>query len=193
VTSRTAKPVVIVDYDPAWPARFERECAEIVRVCGASSFVRIEHMGSTSVPGLAAKPIIDMMPGLRSLDDAPPLIPRLESIGYEYVPAFERPTASDEGLPFRRYCRKDVDGERAFHLHMVEVTSEFWSTHLLFRDFLRISPDDAREYERVKRALAAAYNASLTRESDFHLEYTQRKSECIDLIMKKARSHLSDG
>jgi GrpB-like predicted nucleotidyltransferase (UPF0157 family) len=189
MTSRTGKPIIIADYDPAWPLRFERERDEILRVCGAEAFVRIEHMGSTSVPGLAAKPIIDMMPGLRSLDDAPPLIPRLANIGYEYVPAYERPSAIDEGMPFRRYFRKDLDGERAFQLHMVEAGSEFWARHLLFRDYLRISPDDAREYERVKHRVAAEYNAALTPQSDINVGYTDRKSDCINAIMAKARAH----
>ena len=131
MTSRTGKPIIIADYDPIWPQRFERERAEILRVCGAAPFVSIEHMGSTSVAGLAAKAIIDIMPGLRSLDDAPSLIARLASIGYEYVPEFERPNAfDDEGMPFRRYFRKDVNGERAFHLHMVEVTSDRWRNHI---------------------------------------------------------------
>src|SRR5439155_192774 len=99
----TGRPVVIADYDPAWPARFEDERALILQTCGDGPFVRIEHMGSTAVPGLAAKPVIDVMPGLRSLDDAPPLVPALESLGYEYVPEWERPNPFDEGMPFRRY------------------------------------------------------------------------------------------
>jgi GrpB-like predicted nucleotidyltransferase (UPF0157 family) len=193
MTSRTGKPIIIADYDAVWPHRFERERMEIVRACGAAAFVRIEHMGSTAVPGLAAKAIIDIMPGIRSLDDAPPLIPRLESIGYEYVPEYEQPNAFDEGMPFRRYFRKDVNGERAFHMHMVEVDSDFWRTHLLFRDFLRISPADADEYARVKRMVAAEYNATVTPESNINLGYTDKKSDCINAIMAKARAHFGSG
>lgn len=193
MTSRTGKPIVIADYDPSWPERFERERAEILRVCGVDAFVRIEHVGSTAVPGLAAKPIIDIMPGLRSLDDAPALIAPLAGIGYEYVPEFEGPNRfDDEGMPFRRYFRKDVAGERAFHMHMVETSSEFWARHLLFRDFLRNSPEDAREYERVKRRAAAEYNANLTPESNINLGYTDRKSDCINAIMAKARARLGE-
>jgi GrpB-like predicted nucleotidyltransferase (UPF0157 family) len=191
MTSRTGKPIVIADYDPAWPERFERERAEILRVCGVAPFVRIEHMGSTAVPGLAAKPIIDIMPGLRSLDDAAALIALLAGIGYEYVPQYEQPNAIDEGMPFRRYFRKDVAGERAFHMHMVEAGSDFWVAHLLFRDFLRISPEDARDYERVKRRIATEYNATITPQSDINLGYTDRKSDCINVIMAKARASRS--
>jgi len=188
MTSRTGKPIVIAEYDPEWPRRFERERELILATCDAAAFVQIEHVGSTAVPGLGAKPIIDIMPGLRSLDDAPPLIPLLASINYEYVPEYERPNASDDGMPHRRYFRKDVAGERAFHMHMVETTSAFWRDHLMFRDFLRTSPEDLREYERVKRRVAAEYNTTLTPESDVNIGYTDRKSDCIAAIMAKARA-----
>jgi len=188
VTSRTGKPIVIAAYDPAWPRRFEAERELIFRACGREPFAAIEHVGSTAVPGLAAKPIIDIMPGLRSLDDAPPLIPLLEGIGYEYVREFERPDAFDEGMPLRRYFRKDVDGERAFHLHMVATDSEFWRRHLLFRDWLRGHPEDADAYAALKRRITAEYNAALTPASDINLGYTDRKSEFIEGIMARAEA-----
>jgi GrpB-like predicted nucleotidyltransferase (UPF0157 family) len=187
---RRGAPVVIADYDSAWPAKFEAERDLIVRTCGTGAFVAIEHVGSTSVPGLAAKPIIDMMPGLRSLDDAPPLIPLLESIGYEYVPAFEQDTSSVPGMPFRRYLRKDENGERAFHLHMVEAGSEFWVDHLLFREYLRAHHEAASEYARLKRDLAAAFNATLTPQSDINVGYTDRKTDFIEAIKARARIEL---
>jgi GrpB-like predicted nucleotidyltransferase (UPF0157 family) len=190
-TSRTGKPIIIADYDPVWPQRFERERMDVLRVCGASSFVRIEHMGSTAVPGLAAKPIIDIMPGLRTLDDAADLIASLARIGYEYVPQREHPSEFDEGMPLRRYFRKDVNGEPAFHIHMVEAGSDFWVTHLIFRDYLRISPDDAHEYEHVKRLVAAEYNATVTASSNINLGYTDKKSDCVNAIMAKARAHFT--
>lgn len=180
--------IVIADYDPGWPEKFEAERALIVRTCRPRAFVRIEHVGSTSVPGLAAKPIIDMMPGLRSLDDAMPLVPLLESIGYEYVPAFEHDTPSGPGMPLRRYFRKDEHGERAYHLHAVEVGSSFWVEHLLFRDYLRTHPEDAAEYARVKRELASAYNATLTPASDINIGYTDRKTDFIEAVKARARA-----
>ncbi|TAK61178.1 MAG: GrpB family protein [Dehalococcoidia bacterium] len=186
----TGKPIVIADYDPAWPAKFVAERDLIVRTCGHGAFVSIEHVGSTSVPGLAAKPIIDMMPGLRSLDDAPPLIRLLESIGYEYVQAFERDTPSGPGMPFRRYFRKDERGERAYHLHAVEVGSSFWVEHLLFRDYLRAHPEAAAEYARIKYELAAAFNTDLTPSSDINVGYTDRKTEFVEMIKARARAEL---
>jgi GrpB-like predicted nucleotidyltransferase (UPF0157 family) len=191
MTSRIGKPIIIADYDPAWPLRFERERDEILRVCGAEAFVRIEHMGSTSVPGLAAKPIIDMMPGLRSLDGAPPLIPLLAGIGYEYVPAYERPSAIDEGMPFRRYFRKDLDGERAFQLHMVEAGSDFWVDHLRFRNELRAFPSQASAYERLKRALARRYNASLSETSEINTGYADHKSDFVRSVLDAAAKRIA--
>lgn len=191
MTSRTGKPIVIADYDPAWPARFRNERALILDACGREPFRRIEHVGSTAVPDLAAKPIIDIMPGLHSLSGADALIAPLSSIGYEYVPEYERANAFDDGMPERRYFRKDVRGERAFHMHMVEAGSDFWRTHLMFRNALRTSPRDRQEYERVKRRIAAEYNRSVTAESNVNRGYTDRKSDCISDIMSGARERIA--
>ncbi len=183
----TGKSISIVDYDPDWPGKFERERDLVLRTCGADVFIAFEHIGSTSVPGLAAKPIIDMLPGLRSLDDAPPLIPLLESIGYEYVPEFEQPNEFDEGLPLRRYFRKDEDGVRAFHMHMVEAGSDFWREHLLFRDYLRTHPEAADAYARLKRELAEDFNARLTPQSNVNRGYTDRKTDFVESVKARAR------
>jgi GrpB-like predicted nucleotidyltransferase (UPF0157 family) len=188
VSSRAGKPIVIADYDATWPVTFSRECAAIFHACGRDSFVTIEHVGSTSVPGLAAKPIIDLMPGLRCLADAAALIPKLMTIGYEYAPKLEHPSPDwGAGMPFRRYFRKDVGGERAFHMHMVEVGSPFWNDHIAFRDYLRSSPQEATDYARLKRELAAAYNATLGPSSNRALEYVDRKSPFIEAALQKAR------
>jgi len=185
---RQGHPIRIADYDPDWPRKFERERDLVLRTCGADVFVAFEHIGSTSVPGLAAKPIIDMLPGLRSLDDAPPLISLLASIGYEYVPEFERPNEFDEGLPLRRYFRKDENGVRAFHMHMVEAGTEFWLEHLLFRDYLRAHPEAADAYARLKRELAEDFNAKLTPQSNVNRGYTDRKTEFVESVKAKART-----
>lgn len=187
MTSRTSKPIVIADYDPAWPERFRAERDLILRTCDEGAFVRIEHVGSTAVPGLAAKPIIDIMPGVRSLDAFASRIPRLASIGYQYVPEFEKPLPelNDPGMPFRRYFRKDERGARAFHLHVVEVGSEFWRDHLRFRNGLRYSPADRDAYAALKRRLAADYNARVTPASNINVGYTDLKSEFVEDV--KAR------
>jgi amidohydrolase len=175
LTSRTGRPVVIVDYDPAWPRRFEAERELILHACGEDAFVAVEHVGSTAVPGLAAKPIVDIMPGVRSLDDAPRIIERLTTVGYNYVPEYE----SD--LPERRYLHKDVNGERAFHLHIVQPDSDFWERHLLFRDYLRSHPEAARAYEALKRELAERHGTD-------RVGYTDAKAHFVRECEAKARA-----
>ena len=120
----SADPVVVVPYDDAWPSLYEEERARIERA-----------IGTWAVPGLAAKPVIDIMVGVKSLDDSPILVERLVGIGYEYVPEFERV------LPFRRYFRKMREGRRTHQIHLVErFNIEWWDRHLLFRDYLRADP-----------------------------------------------------
>jgi len=113
--------------------------------------VAVEHVGSTAVPGLAAKPIIDILIGLSHLEDAAVVIPPLEGLGYEYLPERELET------PERRFLARPKTKPRTHHIHMVEVGSDFSERHLLFRDYLRAHPDAAREYEDLKRALAAQF------------------------------------
>ena len=193
--ARTGIRITIADYDPAWPEIFARERGEILRVCGAAPFVRIEHMGSTAVPGLAAKPIIDIMPGLRSLDDAPALIAPLAAIGWEYVPEYEQamPELNDPGMPFRRYFRKDRGGARFGHMHMVETTSDFWRDQLLFRDYLRAYPAEAAAYAALKRDLAANFNANITPASNVNVGYTDAKTDFVLACLDRARSLVASG
>lgn len=190
-SSTIGKAIVIADYDPDWQRVFDEERALIYATCGRDAFTTIEHIGSTAVPGLAAKPIVDMMPGLRSLDDVPPIIEKLQTIGYVYVPEFEQPTEIDEGMPFRRYLRKDRDGVRAFHVHMVEHGSPFWRDHLLFRNHLTINNEDRDTYARLKRDVAAGYNANLTPASNVNVGYTDNKTEFIEGIKAKARANMA--
>ncbi|MBD0369224.1 MAG: GrpB family protein [Pyrinomonadaceae bacterium] len=166
--------VVIVEYNPAWPARFEEEKARILNLIG-SWVERVEHIGSTSVPGLGAKPIIDIMIGIRSLADAPECIRRLETIGYEYISKHEAM------LPERRYFHKVTTyNTRTHHLHMVETTTTFWTRHLLFRDYLRSHPETARDYYRLKKELAARFRQDRD-------AYTDAKTSFIEQVVAQAR------
>jgi len=159
--------IEILNYNPVWPARFAKEKASLLEAIGHWVMV-IEHIGSTAVPGLGAKPIIDIMVGVHRLADARYCIAPLAAIGYEYVPQFE-----DE-MPERRYFRKGSQ-TRHFHLHMVERGSEFWQRHLAFRDYLCAHPEVVREYEALKRRLASRYGTD--REG-----YTEAKTKFIRLI-----------
>jgi GrpB-like predicted nucleotidyltransferase (UPF0157 family) len=164
-------PLEFVDYDATWPRQFEEEKR---RILGAISryVAAVEHVGSTSVPGLAAKPIVDILVGLRSLSDATSCINPLKGLGYEYVPEFEAE------LPERRYFRRVVPRPRTHHIHMVETTSEFWRRHLLFRDYLRAQPEDARAYELLKRDLVSRFEVGR--------DYAAAKSVFISAILDKA-------
>lgn len=170
--------IIIADYDPAWPELYEREKRVILDAIGPW-LADIQHVGSTSVPGLAAKPIVDIMPGLCSLDDAPHIIEPMARAGYEYVPEFE------DVLPERRYFRKPPGPERKwrrdFHVHVVAVGTAFWKRHIAFRDYLRAHPDVAEEYAELKRKLADEHQGD--REG-----YTDAKTGFIRSVEAKALS-----
>ncbi len=125
-------------YDPVWAERFEAERGVLENVLAPCLSAGIHHIGSTSVPGLAAKPIIDMMAGVESLDDAWAAAPALVELGYVYH--VHRP----EAHAFHR------DGE--FHLHLTEPGSDLWRERLAFRDALRSDADLRREYADWKAA-----------------------------------------
>jgi GrpB-like predicted nucleotidyltransferase (UPF0157 family) len=162
----------VVEYNPEWPRLYAVEKARILAAIGPW-VSGIEHVGSAAIPGLAAKPILDILVGLRNLADAFPCIPRMEGLGYEYVPEYEKE------LPMRRYFRKGPPENRTHHVHMVENGSDFWVAHLRFRDFLRDHPEDARRYEALKRDLVARFE----NERD---AYTASKAEFIKSIVGKA-------
>jgi GrpB-like predicted nucleotidyltransferase (UPF0157 family) len=170
--------VVVVPYDPRWPDLYEGARAKLAAVLGNAA-VAIEHIGSTAVPGLAGKPIIDIMVGVRSLEDDQPLIDALVGLGYEYVAETNPP------MPFRRFFRRrDVRlapgfPRAGYHVHMVERTHEFWATHLAFRDHLRAHPEDAAAYERLKRELAERFRSERER-------YTDAKGDFIAAVLAKA-------
>ena len=135
------------EYNYSWPALFEKE-KEILLTCLSSENPCIEHIGSTSVPGLTAKPIIDMMIGLPDFAFSNSLIPYIQKLGYTYFSQYE------DVMPYRRFFKKENGDIVTHHIHMVETGSEFWIRHLLFRDFLRDNPNVAADYTDLKRRLA---------------------------------------
>lgn len=143
--------IVVVDHDPQWPAMFERERARLSTALG-TIVVAIEHVGSTSVPGLAAKPIIDLMVGAQSLTEARShCIDPLRELGYTYLPEYEA------WLPGELFFRKGVPGPWTHHIHLMEPSNPAWERRLLFRDYLRAHPEAADAYAGLKRDLAAAH------------------------------------
>jgi len=168
-------PVRIVNYDHQWIVLFTNEKRLIQDVIG-HIIVKIEHIGSTAVPKLGAKPIIDIIIAVNNLSDAKKCIGPLKSIGYEYVPEHEN------SMPERRYFHKGKPPkEQHYHLHMVELASDFWKRHLLFRDYLRTHPEVAQEYFELKMRLATKYSSD--RE-----EYTEAKTSFIESVVSKAKA-----
>lgn len=163
-------PVDIVDYDAAWPGRFEEERQALGPVLGPWLAGPIEHIGSTAVPGLAAKPVIDIMAGVETLEGSRDAIEAAATLGYCYFPY----KASIEHW----FC-KPSDAFRTHHLHLIPINSPQWARPIAFRDYLRTHPDVAAEYEQLKRALALKFR--FDREA-----YTEAKSAFIEAITVKA-------
>ncbi|MBS1134527.1 MAG: hypothetical protein H6R02_1668 [Burkholderiaceae bacterium] len=143
-------PITVMPYDAAWPARFRIE-SQLIHIALNDLHPQIEHIGSTSVPGLAAKPIIDMLVGVRSLDEFERHCDRLSVYGYEYIPEYER------ALPDRRFFKRVVRGIRTHHVHVVEVNGLYWKRYLKFRDSLRCDAWLSKRYAELKRRLAARF------------------------------------
>lgn len=140
--------VVVVPYSPDWPVLFQKE-AESLRTALGDQAVAVEHIGSTAVPGLAAKPILDVMVAAPSMGTARALVDAVERLDYTH--------RANGDAADRVYFAKGRPARRTHHLSLTAVGSEFWRAHLAFRDLLREDPDVARAYEDLKRTLAAAH------------------------------------
>jgi GrpB-like predicted nucleotidyltransferase (UPF0157 family) len=176
----TSEPVEIADYDPEWPAVFERERQRLLTCLPDDLIVRIEHFGSTAVPGLASKPIIDMLVEVSDLAAVRErVVPLLESQGYDY---FWRPTFGDAGEPFYAWFikRDPATGERTHHIHMVEGGFASHWDRLLFRDYLIAHPEVAAQYGALKCRLAAEASTDRVR-------YTEAKGEFIHRVTDIAK------
>jgi GrpB-like predicted nucleotidyltransferase (UPF0157 family) len=140
-------PIIIVDYDAAWPALFATLRASVAEALGDVA-VAIDHVGSTAVPGLAAKPIIDLDVAIRAPADLPVVIDRLAPLGYDYEG--ERGVAGRAAFTWPRHLP-------CHHLYVCALASAEYRRHLLFRDFLRVDPGAAAAYATLKHRLAAQY------------------------------------
>lgn len=139
--------ITLVKYNTDWPKMFEKERHLLLQAL-KNSVVQVEHIGSTSVPGLLSKPIIDIMVGLYDFSIADSTIPKIVNLGYTYFPEFE------DVMPNRRFFKKLVNGTATYHIHMTEIDSKFWQRHLLFRDYLKENPNVTKKYALLKKELA---------------------------------------
>ncbi|HYG77750.1 MAG TPA: GrpB family protein [Planctomycetota bacterium] len=173
-----SEPIIVTLYDPRWPLLFRDECERIRELIKAPA--EIEHVGSTAVEGLAAKPVIDILIGLPRMSDAPLWIALLQKLGYEYVPEFEKV------MPERRFFRRFENGVRAQHIHMVERGGDFWIRHIAFRDYLRTHPDEALAYGRLKLELAENFR-------DDREAYMDGKDAFIKALEQRAMAEYGRG
>lgn len=165
------EPIYLVPYDPTWPRQFDEERARLAHVLSPWLTGTIEHIGSTAVPGLMAKPVIDIMAGVRDLASSLDARAALASLDYVYFPY--RPDV------MHWFC-KPSPARRTHHLHLVPVQSALWTERLLFRDYLRSSPAAAAEYTALKVSLAAHHGSD--REA-----YTAAKGGFVRSILERPR------
>jgi GrpB-like predicted nucleotidyltransferase (UPF0157 family) len=162
--------VRIAPYDPRWPARFEEERAALEPAIGDWVVGGIHHVGSTSVPGLEAKPIIDVLVGVGGLEESRSCFDRLAGLGYVYAPY--------RAEEMHWFC-KPSPRRRTHHLHLVPADSSRFRDELTFRDYLRSDRDVAREYGALKRNLAREFEHD--REA-----YTAAKADFIRRAVARA-------
>ena len=172
--------VVVVPYDSIWPEKFEQERLHLLSCLPEDLIGRIEHFGSTAVPGLPAKPIVDILIEVRSLDETKlRIVPILEAQGYEY---FWRPSQGDATPPFYAwFIKRDKKGNRTHHIHMIESHFPHWE-RLLFRDYLVEHQDIAMEYGNLKLRLSGMHQND-------RIAYTQAKSDYIRRVTEMARQY----
>ncbi|WP_028547739.1 GrpB family protein [Paenibacillus sp. UNC451MF] len=171
--STAKQEVILSEYDPNWVIQFQQEKADIVSIL-QDIVIGIEHIGSTSIPGMAAKPIIDIMVGIADLEQlTAAYIDRLNDIGYEHV--------EHAGFPERKFFRKGERKAGTHHIHIYLYNGEHWKANVGFRNYLRNHPEAALQYAELKKQLKEqhAYN----REA-----YTNAKAPFIQSIIAQAIS-----
>ena len=176
MTEKESKPreqreVELVPHNPEWS---EQADMEISRLMEGLSFpiIGIYHIGSTSIPGIKAKPILDFVMEVEDLDDAINSIAEFEVLKYENKGEF--------GIPGRQFFTRDTDGERSHHLHVFQQGHPDIERHTIFRDYLRANPNAAREYEKLKEKLAKRFPKQSS-------NYTAAKSDFILSMDEVAR------
>ncbi len=170
-TMRDEAPVELVAYDPGWPARFAQERVLLEQALGPWLAGPIEHIGSTAIPGMPAKPVIDIMAPVAGLDAARPAIAAAEAIGYVHYPY-----CADV---MHWFCKPSA-AHRTHHLHLVPYGSRLWQERLAFRDCLRGDDALAAEYGALKAALAQRHRTD--REA-----YTDAKGPFVARVLARCR------
>lgn len=163
--------VKLVPYDPLWPQQYEAERCLLLEAI-VEKILSIDHIGSTSVPGLGAKAIIDIIVGVEDKKNADEILEAIKPLGYIHTSRGEDPNW------FCCTCR--IAGEVRFHLHLVKFDSDFHLKHIIFRDWLRVHQEDARRYYELKLDLAERYGHDM-------VIYANAKTDFIRSIVEKAK------
>ncbi|EMA52463.1 MULTISPECIES: GrpB family protein [Halococcus] len=162
--------VALVPHDPGWKREYTAEVERLEPLVD-EQLIEFEHVGSTAIEGLAAKPIIDMLAVVEDLDGAADLVPVLETHGYEHRP--------NDDVSGRLFLAKGPRTDRTHYLSVVERESDRYTEQIAFRNFLRSHPEVAAEYEELKRTLADAH-------SDDRDSYTAAKAAFIERVLERA-------
>jgi GrpB-like predicted nucleotidyltransferase (UPF0157 family) len=163
--------VILKEYDSLWPEKFENEKEHLMSIVGSWNYGSIEHVGSTAVLGMVAKPIIDVMFGVKSLEGSKPAIEVLVESGYEYWPY--------KAEVMHWFC-KPSDAFRTHHLHLIPFESALWKERIRFRELLRSDKSVFDQYEKLKRDLAASHKEN--REA-----YTEKKWPFIQQVLQRKK------
>ena len=174
MSAQPSMPIYLAPYDPQWPAEFAAEEARILGACDGLP-IRLEHIGSTAVPGLDAKPIIDILAGCPPRANRAEYVAALRQLGYEHKGAF--------GIPGRNYFRRG--SPRTHHVHMVSWSSAFWHRQLVFRDALRADPSLRQQYAALKRELAGIFPDDVER-------YASAKGPFIASVLRRVQDEVDD-
>ncbi|MBA4121555.1 MAG: GrpB family protein [Acidobacteria bacterium] len=165
------KKVEVVPHNPRWRNAFEAEAKHIGAALG-ENVVAIHHIGSTAIPDIYAKPVIDLLVEVGNITEVDERSSAMEALGYEAMGEF--------GIPGRRYFRKDnQEGIRTYQIHVFEAGSAQIDRHLAFRDYMIAHPEDARKYSELKRKLAKEHSQSIN-------GYMDGKDSFIKEIDRKA-------
>ncbi len=154
----------LAPYSPDWPSRFTAESKKLNDVC-RKYILATEHVGSTSIPGMVAKPIVDILIGVEALNDAEKMIPGMESIGYDYP--------GDIGIPVDRIFGRDP-GFRKYLVHIVVVNSTRWNRYIDLRDALRQDTGLADENSKLKLAIVEKHPEGRTKHTELKSEFIRR-------------------
>jgi GrpB-like predicted nucleotidyltransferase (UPF0157 family) len=169
--------IKIVPYDSGWAARFVAEAACIREAMGSLA-LRIDHVGSTSVPGLAAKPVVDIQVSVASLGTLGMYADPLAKLGYSHIPL-------DPGDSVYPFFQKPATWPSTYHIHLCVLGSEQENRHLAFRDYLRSHPAVAAEYVEIKRSLAAAHDDATLESRE---RYSLSKTQFVNSVLEQALS-----